>query len=257
MRSDEFEKFSEIWSELHEFMPGGRQLSQRAMTMVFEALAEYPLSIVELAIAQHVKQSKFAPTPSDIVEIITSGRKHWAADEAWGLVLKSFDELETVVMTREMLAAKSQIQEIYNSGDTVGARMAFRAAYDRIIRSSPAPVWQVSAGYDPQRRADAVIEAVNQGLLPRGTENKYLEHAPKDAGLIAGLLTGKVSELPKNAEHLKARWGQLNNALQDGVRKMEEQKRQEALRREQERLEFEERKAEQVKKLAEMVGENA
>ena len=41
--------------------------------------------------------------------------------------------------------------------------------------------------------------------------------APKDAGHIAGLLSGKVTELPKNSEILLEKWHEMKGAIQSGL----------------------------------------
>jgi hypothetical protein len=243
MKTEDFKAFANAWTDTHEIMAGGKVLSNSAMTKVFEALMDYPLAAINDALRQHCKQAKFAPTPHDIIDILQGGRsQHYAADEAWSLVLQAFDETETVVLTREMLEAKGVVQEIYDTGDIVGARMAFRAAYERIIRSAPAPVWQVSTGFDAAKRVEAVRLAVDRGLLPPGSEKKYLTQQPQDAGAIAGLLTGKVSELPNNQEHLKNRWHGLRQALADGLAKAEAEHQAEREAAAQRRLAFEEKR---------------
>lgn len=245
MNHEEFEAFAEMWTETHSFMPGGKTFSPRAMTMVFEALSCYPLEVIDKAISMHVKRAKFAPTPSDIAEIINGhAPQHLTADEAWAIVAKSFDEFETVVWTKEIAEARALVSELYDSGDHIGARMAFRSAYDRIIKSAGVPVWTICAGYDKQRRIEAVTESVRIGRIPQKVLDRYLLDAPvQDAGPIAGLLTGSVVQMPSNDENLKARWHELKLAMDDGIAKAEENRRREVAEREQQRLDFERKKA--------------
>jgi hypothetical protein len=220
-----------------------RQLDLPQIAMWWGLFEEHDVDAVIDAFNRHLRSSKFFPTPAEIMALIPGGAVgHYAADEAWSLVLQAFDETETVVLTREMLEAKGVVQEIYDTGDIVGARMAFRAAYERIIRSAPAPVWQVSTGFDAAKRVEAVKLAVDKGLLPPGSEKKYLTQQPQDAGAIAGLLTGKVSELPNNQEHLKNRWHGLRQALADGLAKAEAEHQAEREAAAQRRLAFEEKR---------------
>ena len=59
--------------------------------------------------------------------------------------------------------------------------------------------------------------------------------APQDAGVIAGLLTGKVTEMPGNDQNLRSRWKDLSQAMKDGQQRFEEAKKQAVLDRERER----------------------
>jgi hypothetical protein len=115
---------------------------------------------------------------------------HPTANEAWGLVLASRDESETVVWTEQIAEAAGIAQPVLDAGDEVGARMAFRDAYDRILRERPeAPRWFASIGSDPQRRTAALDKAVRAGLLTQ-THATGLLPAPKDAGPVGAALFG-------------------------------------------------------------------
>lgn len=208
MKTSDYQQFSEMWGTANEIAANSKVLSNNAMMQVFSVLQNYTLQQIKTALFTHSKINKFAPTPADIVKIIEGDNVHISSDEAWAIALKAFDETDTVILTREILEAKSAVQEIYDSGDTVGARMAFRTAYDRIVKNSPKPVWIVSLGDDQAKRIEAVVQAIAIGRLPPGTEQKYLLHASKDAGPIAGFLTGKVKGSKDNKE-LKALWHNL------------------------------------------------
>ena len=113
---------------------------------------------------------------------------HPTANEAWALVLSSHDEAETVVWTEQIAEAARIAQPILDSGDKVGARMAFRDAYDRILRERPEkPRWFASLGSDPGRRTAAIDRAVRAGLLTQSHAVGLLP-APKDPGPIGAAL---------------------------------------------------------------------
>ena len=57
--------------------------------------------------------------------------------------------------------------------------------------------------------------------------------------MIAGLLTGKVTNLPDNAQHLKSKWRELNQAMRDGQKRLDDKRRQDILNREAKRAEIE------------------
>ncbi|MBK5963128.1 hypothetical protein CCR95_03225, partial [Thiocystis minor] len=130
------------------------------------------------------------------------------ADEAWALALDTFDEAATVCVTDEILAAVSASAPVWNSGDTVGARMAFKAAYGRLVSegraSGQTPRWQLSLGWDAERRTVAAQDAVRSGRLTAKQVRAHLP-APRAEGLpalMAGALTdrSKVIALPLDAD---------------------------------------------------------
>jgi hypothetical protein len=207
MQSSDYKQFAGIWADAHEIMAGGKVFSKRAMDMIFETLEDYSLNLIEQAIKIHTKNSKFAPTPNDIVEIITghTGQKHIGADEAWCLVLDSFDENSTIVVTQEILEARGLVMDIYQTGDITGARMAFRDTYNRIIAATcDKPVWRISLGPGAERLAGnaqqfaAVQKAIGLGRLPAGAADKYYIQAP--ATTVAGLIESANEKASKSSD---------------------------------------------------------
>lgn len=258
MQSSDYKQFAGIWADAHEIMTGGKVFSKRAMDMIFETLEDYSLNMVEQAIKLYSKKSKFAPTPSDIIDILEAGNKRLTADEAWSMM--PHDEFETVVWTREMAEAYGIVSGILAEGDKIAARMSFKSAYDRlcseaVIMQRPV-VWSVCVGFDKSRIEPALQKAVAAGRISQDRANKFLP-APMDAGPIAGLLTGKVTELPNNDANLKAKWGELKQAMADGQRKLAEKEHQCALEREQKRLDFEARRQETLARVAQKLQEKA
>lgn len=248
MNNSDLKEFSRMWAVSSMASASTKPIDKTICDYAFGLLMDFDLQDVLNAIKKHSQINKFAPTPSDIISILAGSKNsHINADEAWALALKAFDENETVVVTPEILEAKAAVQEIYDTGDIVGTRMGFRAAYERIMLSARHPVWQVSSGYDATKRLSAVAEGVRLGRLPPGSENKYRLEAPKAAGAIAGLLTGKVSELPTNSQVLKSRWKELKTALNDGVMRAEEQKRLQLEDDIKKRLDFEQRRIDTMK----------
>lgn len=89
---------------------------------------------------------------------------HPGSDEAWALCPK--DEGVTVVTTREIIAAWTVASDLYADGDRIGARMAFREAYERECQRSLMPRWFPSMGTEAYGRAGPIIQAVRDGKLP-------------------------------------------------------------------------------------------
>ena len=186
-----------------------RPITPAALRIWWAALVSYDLAELQAAFHRHITdpdQGRFPPTPAAIVAQMADAAGAIGADEAWSLVIGAMDEDATVVLTDLMLEAlavsQARTQWQY---DKVGARMAFKSAYDRLIGiariQGRKPIWQVSAGWDAERRADAVRLAMEGGRLTHDQARRYL--APPDSTAegqaIAGLITGKVVELPDDA----------------------------------------------------------
>jgi hypothetical protein len=143
--------------------------SPAVLRVFWSQLEAYPLDAVLRALSRHVTTSEFAPTPASILKHLpkmSDGRPE--ADEAWAIAIRSADERETVVWTQEIAEAWAIASPVFD-GDEIGARMAFKAAYARIVDrnrgANLAPQWVVSQGFDAQRRIEVVEHAVRAGRL--------------------------------------------------------------------------------------------
>lgn len=113
----------------------------------------------------------FPPTLPEFVKMCVAG--HPGADEAWGIALKAMDEDQTVIWTKEIMQAWDRCRIIYEDGDKVGARVAFKSAYDSLDLSGR-PDWIVSEGHDQQRRAVEMQSAQVAGRLTMSEQPKLL-----------------------------------------------------------------------------------
>jgi hypothetical protein len=136
----------------------------------FRLLMPFPPKTIAAAFDAYVtERPDFMPAPNGIVARcrLLDGRP--SDDEAWAVALPSRDERETVVWTEEMAQAFAQCRPVLDAGDEIGARMAFKDAYNRLVAAARAAgksaVWSVSAGWDHDRRKAAVNKAVFAGLL--------------------------------------------------------------------------------------------
>lgn len=160
----------DVWGLKGQPLTGGQK------AIFFKALAAHPLDAVRAGLDAHVKdpeRGRFLPMPADIIaqilaKVANDGRP--GADEAWAIALRAADESDTVVWTAEMAQAWEACRPVMSLGDEVGARMAFRDAYNRLVASARAdgiaPAWAASLGFDAERRALAIGAAVQRGLLP-------------------------------------------------------------------------------------------
>lgn len=185
----------------------GTEISEAAL-LVFEAdLAGYPEADVLAALTRCRRELRGRLTIADVLDRMSTAGGHPTANEAWGMVLASQDEAETVVWTDQVAEAAAVARPILDAGDEVGARMAFRDAYERIIRErNDSPRWFPSLGHDPVRRNTALDRAVADGRLRREHVDGLLPPPINAKGLvIAGLLTGDIpAQMPRDPE-FKAR----------------------------------------------------
>lgn len=152
-----------------------------------DMLAPFPLPVIRAALASYCDEnSEFAPVPAAITKRCKLQDGRPGAEEAWAIALASRDESDTVVWTAEIAEAFGVCSTILSTGDEVGARMAFKDAYNRLVtaarlRNLPA-AWSVSLGWDTGKREAAVGKAVTAGLLPAPQAKALLpNYAPEGA----------------------------------------------------------------------------
>lgn len=170
---------------------GGR-VTDRAMSVWWETLKPYPIESVVAALEAHVRQSVYPPKPADVISAISEHDGRPGAEEAWGVALQARDESETVIWTEETAQAMAACHEILQAGDKVGARMAFKERYEKLVadaRAQQRPIrWQVSLGHDPERRQQALQQAVEAGQIGHDRAAALIGHTPEPSQEAVGYL---------------------------------------------------------------------
>ena len=204
-----FREAIEATLELYDKAP----FSDAVLRKWWAAFVDWHLDEFCRALSLHEKRSRFAPKPADLFELRQAASGRLSADEAWPLALRGQDEADTVIWTDAIAQAFGVAREVLELGDKIGARMAFRAAYERICSESGTSIHQpvVSLGHDPALRRERIDAALATGLLTQDQAAAYLP-APADAGPLAGLLTGKVVAMPEDRT-LRARLQQLRSSI--------------------------------------------
>lgn len=163
------------------------EYSAPARLLVVKQLSAYPARQVLASLERCAAECRFKLTLADVISRLDDGRP--GAEQAWASFPKS-EEIAGVV-TDEMSVAWGAAASLYAS-DHVGARMAFKEAYEREIRQARAsgkpPVWRVSPGFDKASTEGVAIEGMKAGLLSPASALQYIaperhEHALHIAGL--------------------------------------------------------------------------
>ncbi|MCG5538974.1 hypothetical protein [Halorhodospira sp. 9622] len=183
-----------------------KALSKQALQLWWQALSDYAFEEVRGGLSRHIQdpeRGRFAPKPADVIAAIQSAYlSQWpSAEQAWAQAIAAVDERETVIWRSQeaQQAWHEAAQAIYLDGDEVGARVAFRESYNRLVRAAVeagrAPQPAISLGHDPAARREALERATEQGLLSAEQARRHLP-AP-EAAPVAGLLTnGGEREYP-------------------------------------------------------------
>lgn len=188
----------------------GAELSKAALRAFELELEAYPEDHVIRAIARCRRELKFRITLADIIERLAGADGRPPADEAWGYALKAFDEDASVLLNKEIAKALEAAKPMLEERDKVGARMAFKSAYERLVdeaREKGEPVhWWASLGQCPHGREVAVRDGVEKGLLPSNAPDLLLP-PPGGPGpmaeVVAGLLAGPGRAAPPSNEMRK------------------------------------------------------
>lgn len=223
---NDFQKFTELWSSVHQSMAGGKILSSGAMELCFEVLMDYPFDLVKEATRSHMKNAKFAPTPADIIELLESKNKRPTADEAWSIVPKddAYGYEKTVIWTQEMAQGWASVCQDYQT-DRVGARMAFKAIYERLCNEAVLmgkPVeWILAIGTDKPHQKAIIERGIAEGKLiaTQALKEKLLELDPPKQ-TVAGLIE-KVGGNVINAQ----KWKMARDLLDQADNEEKERKR--------------------------------
>jgi hypothetical protein len=181
MRDTDYHEFTAMLDQVANVLTRGQYKPDAAATALwFRALSAYELAQVRAAFDAHMHdpdRGRFFPTPADIIGKAV-GRGRPKPDEAWAIALKAIDESASLQWTDEIAEAWGIAKPVLDAGDEVGARMAFREAYERIcVERGAQPVrWWQSIGH-----ADKVaIEAADPNALrlPAPTLEQIAGNAP-------------------------------------------------------------------------------
>lgn len=177
MRETDIAQFCEVLDSTCRLLSRGAYTPDDTNTTLwFRSLSAHSIEVVRAAFSAHVRdpqRGRFVPSPADILAQIQAAEEadgRPGPEEAWSIALRSNDEFATVVWTQEIAQAKLAAQPMLDIGDEVGARMAFREAYNRIVAEARSagipPAWTASLGFDADARETALRQAAAAGRIP-------------------------------------------------------------------------------------------
>jgi hypothetical protein len=241
MDNRDYDEFSALLDAAYDLIGVGQNktISSGAKAMFFKAMAGYSIEQFRKALNAHCmdkQRGRFTPKPADIIEQIegmSGGDGRPSDEEAWAIALTSQSEAETVVWTAETAEAFGICQPVLATGDKVGARMAFKDAYNRLVaaarQANKPAAWNVSLGWDMAKREAVVAKAVTSGLLP----------APAAAALLPNYSQSSAhqGECPEGLKRLKEELAKLN-AMREQEAAQDEREKQAARQAEVERKQY-------------------
>lgn len=230
MFDKDFDQFASLLDGAISLNPAWKPIPAAGKALFFRALSPYSLEQVSAAMTAHIRDPKtgmFQPTPAHLIAHIqaVNGVSRPGADEAWAIAIKARDEQATVVWTTEIGEAFAACTPVLDIGDDVGARMAFKDAYTRLVdeakRKGDAPRWVASLGLHVASRQAVLQQAVQAGLLeaPAVTHLLPPPEKPISGGnefarkKLAELLAGLKSSQEKAEEAAEARKQEAREAL--------------------------------------------
>ena len=238
----------------------GQTMTAATAKIIASDLAAYDADTIANALRACRLELRGRLVPAEIISRVVKADGRPTSDEAWPLALRALDEADTVMLTPEIRQALADARPVLMTGDKIGGRKTFQAAYDRYLedaRRTERPVeWELSIGFDPQLRIREIEDARRKGLLSLEDANKHLKvlaHAPltTDGQAIAGLLTGKPVEPSPDVRT------RLEKLRADTAADLAEKRRLRLERERREREQFAERKAAVVQAIDELTGKEA
>lgn len=205
----------------------GQQMTPTAAAMLAEDLASYPKPVLSAALSRVRTEHTGKLTPKAVIERIDEVMGRPAANEAWATALSALDERNTVVWTEEMMLAWNTAQPLAAGGDLIGARMAFKDAYERLVRTAReerrTPVVTVSIGWDTAGRTAAIENAVKLGYMPQSEAVAYLP-PPAPSFNVPALLAGRVEVSGNAPPELRSRLLALRDEFAQAAQRREEER---------------------------------
>lgn len=177
----------------------GQTLSENAAALMAADLSTFPKEQLRTALSRTRMECTGRLTLKLILDQLDALQGRLGVNEAWALALRSRDEQETVVWTDEIEQAWVAASSMAQGRDLVGARMAFKDAYERITLQArdtlKRPEPRIAVGWDADRRLQVVVQAHQEGRLSLEQAKAVL--SPAQAATVGGQLVALAAPAPR------------------------------------------------------------
>ncbi|MCI1123263.1 hypothetical protein [Stenotrophomonas maltophilia] len=194
----------------------GDRISPSAAVFMVSDLAQYPLPMLERALASCRRELKARLSLAAVLERIEDG--HPAPNEAWANAIRATDEGATVVWTEQTRDAWTAALPLVQAGDKIAARPAFLEVYARLVKEARAAhriaTYQLSLGADVSGRDGVLQQAVAAGQLTHEQVAEHLALPPATPAFNpVALLAGTVEASPTADSRTRARLVEIAELL--------------------------------------------
>ena len=129
-KSDE-DEFGRLLNAVMSVSRFGKPVGPDAFDMWWHLLSGHSVDVVAKALDAHSRRSGDAPTPHDILEIVSEGLGYPSPEEAWNRLPK--DERDGGYVNQQMMDGLSACSDSLDRGDMIAARMAFIESYKKSV----------------------------------------------------------------------------------------------------------------------------
>lgn len=231
MHDHDYVDFCALLDGVSATLNKGHKPDAQVSAIWFRTLVAYSIDLVRTGFAGHLRdpdRGRFAPTPADIIAKIHAHDGRVSADEAWAIAVKASDESATVTWNDEIAEAWGAALPVWQQRDKIGARMAFKDAYARIVerakRSGARVQWWPTLGHDADGRLPEVKRAANAGLIGHdvplalemsGQASMPRDHVPPQIREVLMKLREKFTTKGPHEPEVKAELPPLHASLED------------------------------------------
>lgn len=208
------EKIAELIDATAEIL--GSQIKPQIIKIMCDDLADYEFNEIQAALTACRREVKGRLSLKDIIDRLPKkGDELPSADEMWGAIYDfCTDERKTFILPemafKALESTNGGIWELIQDGDKTGARMAFKAAYERLSQGFNGKVqYSVRLGTDTDERKTAIQAAYKQGLIDKSQALQYLPELDEILGLLP----------PPNPENVAKVLQSISTALSNKVQK--------------------------------------
>ena len=211
---EEQEKIAELIDATAEIL--GSQIKPQIIKIMCDDLSDYEFNDIQAALTACRREVKGRLSLKDIIDRLPKkGDELPTADELWGQVYEYLtDEYKTFVLPEMAFIALENtnggIYELAMSGDKTAARMAFKAAYERLSQGFNGKVnYVIRLGLNKENQASAIKTAYLEKKITKETAAAFLPEIDEMLGLLP----------PPNSENVAKVMQSIAAALSNKVQK--------------------------------------